>query len=234
MNDKNYQIKNFYVVEGIDGSGKTTFCHGLKALIEKSGKNCIILNESDDPAYHDLIRSLLKADMASPVSESYTFAAARANCVDHMRTFMKNHPDSIVIFDRYIPSSLVYQTEKVPVEEVKHINAYFPIPEVIFYLKLPIEVALKRIEDRSEKTIEKFETKELLEKWNKKYDEVLLRRSSDLSYIEDDEVASPAIQGLEVVNLYHKPKDKPRIVTLDASKEPDEVLDEACNKYNIF
>lgn len=230
------KLKNFYVVEGIDGSGKSTFCNRLKLLLSRNGVSCIVLSESDDPAFNSLIRGMLKNDQACPLAESYAFAAARANCIERMNLFMKSHPDGVVIFDRYIPSSLVYQTEKVPAKEVKHINENFPIPEVVFWLDLDIDTALSRINNRSEKEVEKYEKADLLKKWKKKYAEVLTDNTSELSYFPAKHIIDDVkIGGLVLTS--NSPKEYAETATLvkiDASKEPDEMIDEAVEKYNIL
>lgn len=230
------KLKNFYVVEGIDGSGKSTFCNGLQLSLAKNGIPCMILSESDDPAFSKLIRGLLKDNTVSPLAEAYAFAAARANCIERMKLFLKNHPNGIVIFDRYIPSSLVYQTEKVPVNEVKHINENFPMPEVVFWLDLDVDVALSRIGSRSEKAVEKYEKADLLKKWKEKYTEVLTDRLSDLSYFPAKHISSGVqIGGLALSNYSPKEiEEVSQLVRLDASKEPDEIIDEAFEKYNIL
>ena len=230
------KLKNFYVVEGIDGSGKSTFCNKLQLSLVKNGIPCMILSESDDPAFSKLIRGLLKDDTVSPLAEAYAFAAARANCIEKMKLFQKNHPEGIVVFDRYIPSSLVYQTEKVPVKEVKHINENFPIPEVVFWLDLDIDTALSRINNRSEKNVEKYEKTDLLKKWKKKYTEVLTDNTSELFYFPAKHIIDDVkIGGLVLTS--NSPKEYAETATLvkiDASKEPDEMIDEAVEKYNIL
>lgn len=229
-------MKRFFVVEGIDGSGKSTFCNKLQSSIEKSGTPCLVLSESDDPAFSSLIRGMLKSDEACPLAEAYAFAAARANCIEKMRLFFQHHPDSVVIFDRYIPSSLVYQTEKVPVKEVKHINENFPAPEAIFWLDLDVDIALSRIGGRTEKDVEKYEKDDLLKKWKKKYTEVLTDRTSDLSYFP----AKHIIDGVQIGGLAlssYSPQEYAKtsaLVKIDASKEPDDMIDEAFAKYNIL
>lgn len=226
------KLKGFYVVEGMDGSGKTTFCNSLKLSLEKSGKPCIILNESEDPAFTRAIRDVLKSDMVSPTAEAYLFAAARANCVSQMKNFLAHHKDGIVIFDRYIPSSYVYQTEKVPIEEVRHINKNFPIPEVVFWLDVDAETAVKRIAGRSEKAVEKYEKAEMLKRWRQKYTDVLFNDSSELSYNLSKEAIQ--VDGVPITLHSKSPQELAQsttVIKIDASKETDEMIDQAFNNY---
>lgn len=231
-------LPRFYVVEGIDGSGKTTFCESLQSSIIKSGTPCEIISESDDPAFHDLIRSLLKSDLACPLAEAYTFAAARANCINKMKKFKKAHPEGIVIFDRYIPSSLVYQTEKISASEVKHINENFPLPEVIFYLQITPEKALARIQKREEKEVEKYEKEDLLKKWAKKYNQVLLDNQNDLSFLPSESPFGSIAPNIgdtiqdSYFSVYKGTSTK--VIVIDASKEPDRMIDQAFESYTII
>ena len=52
------------------------------------------------------------------------------------------------------------------------LNEDFPLPEYLFYFKLPVETALSRITSRNG-TREIFEKKEFLEKTSQEYDRVI-------------------------------------------------------------
>jgi dTMP kinase len=54
----------------------------------------------------------------------------------------------LVVCDRYIFSSLVYQGIACPTELIERLNADFPLPELLVFFDLDPDYALKRIKGR--------------------------------------------------------------------------------------
>jgi thymidylate kinase len=70
----------YIVIEGIDGSGKSTQVKRLKEALEKEGKTVL---ETSEPNTHDAIGKLVREVLSgketiSPVAIQYLFSANRA------------------------------------------------------------------------------------------------------------------------------------------------------------
>ncbi len=136
----------FLVFEGIDGAGTTSqqrwLCERLTAL----GRGFHKTAEPTGNPVGRLIRGVLRGEHAplSPHSLALLFAADRA---DHLSREIEPAlaDGKIVVCDRYVLSSLAYQTAAgVPIELVRQLNAPFPIPDLTVYFNLPVEIAAQR------------------------------------------------------------------------------------------
>ncbi|AWR94590.1 dTMP kinase [Acidianus brierleyi] len=124
-------------LEGIDGAGKTTVA---KKLFEKlHNKNVIITAE---PFTQDIIKMIEDNGWKNPIILTLLFAADRAI---HINWIYNQHPD-IVILDRYIYSSIAYQSVMgIDEEWIREVNSKFPKPTITFLIDVPIEIAIQRI-----------------------------------------------------------------------------------------
>jgi dTMP kinase len=174
----------FIVFEGGDGTGKSTQIKLLSKYLQKNNISHIVTKEPGGTPVGEDIRKILlqkntdiyKDDM-SPITESYLFAASRA---EHIQKVIKPAlaKNKIVLCDRFIDSSIAYQSAGRGISEklVRQINA--PAiqnisPDVIFLLDLKPENAyINKVKDRIEKAnIHKNVRKKYLEiaSNNKKY-----------------------------------------------------------------
>ncbi|MCF0262412.1 MAG: dTMP kinase [Sphaerochaetaceae bacterium] len=144
-------LKNFWVLEGLDGAGTTTQLKNLENyLLDKK----IPVFRTAEPTIYDsglLIRKVLKGDFKVPQSTTaYLFAADRDNHLNNSEYGIKKHlsDGEIVISDRYFFSSLAYQSIGFDFEAVKMLNSRFPYPDKVLYVDTPVEDCLKRINSR--------------------------------------------------------------------------------------
>lgn len=154
----------FVVIEGIDGSGKSTQINKVKLLLEKEGYKIHITDEPTSQPIGDLCRENLVNPNSSPYVDALLFAADR---IDHYQNEIlpKLEKGFIVLSNRYKLSSLVYQgSNGVPIEWIKSINKYAPDPEIYIYLDIEVDIGLNRINNENRVVIEKFEKKEDLYK----------------------------------------------------------------------
>ena len=162
-------LKNFIVIEGIDGAGTTTQSKLLAKFLEKEGKKVFLTQEPTDSEIGKLIRKVLSGKCEiDPRSLSLLFSSDRAEhlygkggVIEHMENGF------YVISDRYFQSSIAYQGLSVEKSFVIETNP-FPFPEYYIFLDVEVDMALERIGKRGgEKEI--FEKKEILEKVRKNY-----------------------------------------------------------------
>ncbi|GHU64912.1 thymidylate kinase [Spirochaetia bacterium] len=205
-------LKNFAVFEGGDGSGTTTQLKLLRERFTLSGKGFPSFYDTFEPTggpIGRIIRSALQHEtVLEPETIAYLFAADRSEHLYEKDGIAERCArGELVVSDRYVPSSLVYQGITCGEELPAYLNRDFPCPELILFFDLDPETAQKRMESRASKDI--FEHLEFQIHVRSLY-KALLPRFRD--------------QGV-------------RIETIDASKNPDEVAADvwmALQKMPIF
>jgi len=141
----------FIVLEGPDGSGKTTQITLLKEYLESLGKECLITREPGGTRIGEAIRRIIldpEYTEMSDVTEMLLYAAARAQLV-HDKIGPAIEEGKIVISDRFVDSSLVYQgiARGLGIDTVDRINApgigrYRP--DLVFFIDIPEEEGIAR------------------------------------------------------------------------------------------
>lgn len=146
-----------FIIEGSgDGCGKTTLINQLKNHYDPEGKSDIIIftREPGGTELAEKIRNMIFDNEMNPHTEALLFAASRS---EHI--FGKIIPalkeGKIVICDRYLFSSLVYQGQKLKTYlPVLQYNNFIPeeVHKVtkIIYLDTPVKVLHKRINNRND------------------------------------------------------------------------------------
>jgi len=164
---KSEVLKNFIVLEGLDGSGTTTQLKNLHEIFVLNGRKCHITSEPTDHFIGKYIRKLLsKKKEINPATLSFLFAADRNEHIYNKLYGIKvKLKEGFVICDRYIYSSLAYQTYSCSFDFVFSLNKYFPLPEYLFYIDVPVDICQKRIEKRKKTDFfEKLETQRIVKK----------------------------------------------------------------------
>lgn len=162
----------FVVLEGIDGSGKSTQLNLLKNALQKEGYEVITTSEPTKEKLGVILRDYLSNPSSIPFADALLFAADR---VEHYYEFIEPHLEKgkIVISDRYTASSIVYQgSMDVPKEWIKEINKMSPPAQLTFYIEISVDVALERLSVSKRSHLEKFENREYLLKIIKNYEEI--------------------------------------------------------------
>lgn len=163
----------FVVVEGLDGSGGTTQVRRLGAWLRAAGPEVVETCEPTRGPIGRFIRQLL-GDAASEVGDAplaYLFAADRQ---DHLERVVEPAiaRGAVVVSDRYLHSSLAYQSLAVGMSRVRELNAGFRAPDLTVFLELSPEACLARIEARGEAR-ERFEALDRLRAVAEAYESVL-------------------------------------------------------------
>lgn len=140
----------FVVVEGPEGSGKSTLVRGLAARMTAAGRPPVVVREPGGTSVAESVRrALLDADHAvAPVAELFLFLAARADLTAHvLRPALAE--GRVVLADRFTLSTEVYQVigRGLDRELVAAGNAAATgglTPDLTLILDLPAGVGRKR------------------------------------------------------------------------------------------
>ena len=152
----------FIVMEGPDGSGKTTQINLLKEYLEEAGYECLITREPGGTVIGEEVRQLIlnpEHKEMSPVTEMLLYAASRAQLV-HAVIGPALEEGKIVISDRFVDSSIVYQgiARKLGISTVSAVNAPgigIYRPDGIFFIDLSEAEGLRR--KKEQKNLDRME-----------------------------------------------------------------------------
>ena len=144
-------LKNFWVLEGLDGAGTTTQLKNLEAYM--NGKGLPVFRTAEPTIYETgkFIRRVLSGEVKVPQSTvAYLFAADRDNHLNNPEYGIKAHlaKGETVISDRYFFSSFAYQSIGFDPDAVMMLNSLFPYPELVLYVDTPVEDCISRIDSR--------------------------------------------------------------------------------------
>ena len=191
----------FIVFEGIDSSGKTTQAELLKNSLIANQSQAVISSEPSNGIIGNLIRQALKQRIVFSKDRelfdrqmAYLFAADRHdhlyNDVDGVFKLIKDNYH--VISTRYYFSSLAYNCDnKSQFDFIQKLNDRFPDPDLTIYIDIPIEVSLKRLQERSAREI--YETKTKLTKVREQYQQIF-------STYQGEAIAIDGTQALEKIH----------------------------------
>jgi len=140
----------FIVLEGIDGSGKSEQYRRLVKNLEKKRYSVVQTKEPTvDLPVGKLIRSILYQEQQ--VAEEALALLFAADRVDHTEKKIKPalEQGSVVVSDRYVYSSLAYQSggmkKELGLEWVRAINAYAVMPDMVVFLDITPDVGQSRL-----------------------------------------------------------------------------------------
>lgn len=164
-------LRNFIVLEGIDGAGTSTQLNFLKKMLPQD--KTLFTAEPTDSVTGKFLRSILRGDMElDPGTTAFLFAADRhehLHCPGGIIETCNN--GGITVTDRYIFSSLAYQSASCGEALPRLLNSTFPLPEYLFFFDIEPSVSLKRISGRG--VTEIYEKQDFLEKTVAEYRKVI-------------------------------------------------------------
>lgn len=152
------------VIEGLDGSGKSTQANLLKEYFNSQGKETYTL---DLPYYTDdssaLVRMYLGGELGDKPSDVNAYAASTFYAVDRYASYKKfwekeYKSDKLIIANRYTTSNASHQMTKL-IEtdwdeyldwlfEFEYKKMEIPAPDVVIYLEMPVEISQKLLSKR--------------------------------------------------------------------------------------
>jgi dTMP kinase len=140
----------FLVLEGVDGAGTTTQTTELARRLTARGVRVSTTAEPSRGPVGLLLRLALARRLTGAEGRPFDRAALAllfaADRLDHVASAVlpRLAEGTWVISDRYVLSSLAYQTLDVPVAFVSQINGRAPAPDLTLFLEVPPDVALRR------------------------------------------------------------------------------------------
>ena len=142
----------FLVIDGIDGSGKTTHSKTLCYSLKEKGFDVEYTMEPSNGTVGRFIRNeVVNKKKLPPEVEALLFAADR---FEHLKNEIIPWLDKgkVVVCDRYVYASIVYQgVQNVDVKWIESLNHFALEPDLAIYLDIAPEIGLERI--KREKSI---------------------------------------------------------------------------------
>lgn len=143
----------FIVIEGIDGTGKTTVCREAAEVLRSEGREVEVTFEPTDTGVGALIRSGA-AGTVSQRAESLMFVADRYEHTDRIAASVA--AGRVVICDRYYASTIAYQSasldgDSVDVGWLESLSEPFVrMPDAVILLDMDPSEAMARVGSRGE------------------------------------------------------------------------------------
>jgi len=162
-------------LEGLDGSGKSTLLKSLAQALRNQGLRVYTTFEPTQGEWGQKIREhLATKSKISPQALAELFLRDRREHVAG-EILPKLEKGFLVLTDRYYLSTLAYQgAAGLDLEDLKRRNeTWAPVPDLVLYLDLAPEDALKRLENNPRYQPEMFETVAFLEKVQEHYETIL-------------------------------------------------------------
>jgi dTMP kinase len=181
----------FVVIEGLDGSGKTSASKVLVEMLNAQNPESVLLSyEPHNPSCAGtFIRQILTKEITQ-FDPHFLPLAFATNRLDHCHRVIKpwlaagdNH---IVICDRYYLSSLVYQSDDhYSFDDIMKLNEFAKKPDIIFFFNVDNKTCYERMHIRNQSP-ELFETN--LSETREKYFKAIeyLRETRDENIVEID------------------------------------------------
>lgn len=151
----------FIVLEGIEGSGKSTQATLLEEYFLSIGREVTKTREPGGEKNIEKLRSLILEEEWSVEAEAALFLATR---LEHLEKVIKPAlaENKVVICDRYIPSSLAYQgILGNQYDFVYSLNQTLLTPDIYFHFDMSPIDSLNRIFQNNQREINRFDKKSL-------------------------------------------------------------------------
>lgn len=201
----------FIVIEGLDGTGKTTQIKNLAKYLEAKGEKVFVTCEPTSEESGKLLRRVLSGEIKySPWATAALFLTDRINHITNPENGVKKYLNEgyTVITDRYYFSTFAYQGCETDLQWAMDMHYSCPEiirPDLVLFLTMSVDKCLERIRaNRPESAIEIFENKESLTKISNQFNKVFEAVKHKESIVEID--ASGTVE--EVAQLMQRAVDK--------------------------
>lgn len=156
----------WYIVDGMDGSGKSSAADMLKEMLESDGRRVFIVTHPDPGCWFGRMEAkyLMIPGKLSEILATVFYILDALQSVYRMRRGRKKYDD--FIFVRYLMAA-AYLPDGIYEKGYGVIEKTFPMPDVRILVDVDADTAFERIESRGgEKEI--FETREKLQRIRRK------------------------------------------------------------------
>lgn len=147
------------VIEGTDGSGKTTQAPLLASWLRENAADCC---EISFPCYEsrssELVKMYLAGEMGSDANDVNAYSASAFYAVDRFASYKKSggwgdyyNNGGLILATRYTTSNMVHQTCKLPfsewgeyvdwLEDFEYRRMGIPKPDLVILLDMPVAVS---------------------------------------------------------------------------------------------
>lgn len=152
----------FIVIEGIDGTGKSTQARRLAGWFESQGREVVLSREPTNGPWGKQLRESAATGRLAPDDELRYFLNDRQQHVAETIA-PALAAGKVVILDRYYFSTMAYQGARGfdPAEIRRRNETFAPVPDLLLILDLELDAALGRIGSRGDSANE-FEQRDNL------------------------------------------------------------------------
>jgi dTMP kinase len=134
-----------FIVEGIDGSGKSTQLALLHQWLKHEGYRVFFSEWNSSPLVKITTRRGKKKQMLTPMTFSLIHATDLADRIEH-RIMPPLKSGAVVLADRYVYTAYARDAARgVDAEWVRHLYSFAARPTVAMYFQVPLDVAIGRI-----------------------------------------------------------------------------------------
>jgi len=170
MPNKSKSTGKLISFEGSEGSGKSTQIARLAGHLQKAGREVVATREPGGTEIGEQIRNIIvhnsKGDEMCPETELLLFTAARAQVVREVIVPALTR-GAIVLSDRYLDSSTVYQgiarnLAPGPVSDINRFAVGNVMPDLTIVIDVPTEVSLERIRQRASDLPDRMERENIV------------------------------------------------------------------------
>jgi dTMP kinase len=146
-------MRKLFVIEGVDGAGKSTQIKLLREFYSKKGYNCEYLHfpRTETPYFGELIARFLRGEFGSlndvdPYLVAMLYAGDRKDAATLITNWLSD--EKIVLLDRYTYSNIAYQCAKLKdtslqdklmnwILSLEFVHFSIPEPDLNIFLDVP-------------------------------------------------------------------------------------------------
>ena len=146
MNNKNHGYEGLLIViEGTDGSGKSTQVNMLSEYIKDKCYGCTVSEWKTSRLISGVINEAKEKNLLNTTTFSLLYAADYTDRLEN-EIIPALKAGFVVLMDRYIYTAYVRDSVRGhDIKWVKNLYSFAPQPDLVFYLNVPPQTLIKRI-----------------------------------------------------------------------------------------
>jgi len=179
----------FISFEGIEGSGKSTQITNAETFLKANGFEVHRFREPGGTVFGEKLREAIlhSESPLDPMSECHLFLSSRAQLLKEKVLPLLSKKNTVVLLDRYIDSTLVYQgiARKLGFEKVLTLHQFAPLnilPNLTLYLQIDLKTSMER-------QLKRGQEKDYFESETSQFYESLIQGHDDLVHLFPQRIA---------------------------------------------